>query len=1222
MNRKRIRKMGLAILLAAMTSSLFTAFPATTRAAASEAYNWKSVVTGAGGGFVPGIIFNQTEPNLIYARTDIGGAYRWNQATSSWISISDAVGWIDWNKNGVDALATDPVDPDKVYMATGTYTNSWDTNGQIMRSSDRGNTWQSTPLPFKVGGNMPGRSAGERLVIDPNKNNILFFGARSGNGLWKSTDSGVTWSKVSSFTNVGTYVQNPNIEYGSDIVGLSWITFDKTTGTPGHATQTIYVGVADTANSVYRSTDGGATWSAVPGQPTGYLPHHGELSSTGDLYITYSNGVGPYDGSKGQVWKLNTASGAWTNISPTSGTDNWYGFGGLALDAQHPNTLMVASFNAWWPDEVIFRSTDGGATWSRIWDWGFYPERNYKFNLDISAAPWLDHGVTNPTSIDPSPKLGWMMGDLEIDPFNSDRMMYGTGATIYGSNNLTSWDTGGKVNISVMAKGVEETAVLGLISPPSGTAHLITALGDVSGFRYEDLTQAPVKFQTSPSWATTTGIDYAELSPSYVVRVGGADKEKTPSMKSIGISNDGGVSWYMPNGEPSNGAKTTAGQGQVAVSASGNSILWSTSDIGVYYSKTTGNSWTASTGVPAGAKIASDRVNANKFYAFYAGIFYVSVDGGATFSATAATGLPTDSVDGLQPSNAQVSMKAVPGIEGDIWFAGGNTIENKYGIWHSTNSGASFTKLTNVQEADLIGFGMAAPGKTYMALYTVAKIDGVRGVFRSDDAGASWVRINDDAHQYAKINMAITGDPRIYGRVYLGTNGRGTLYADPVNAPTTGASITPTTASFDKKTANQADIAVTMTLNGNTLSSIKNGAATLTAGTDYTVSGTTVTIKKAYLAAQAVGTTTLSFNFSAGAAQSLAVTVTDTTGVANSAITPVTASFDKKTANQADIPVTLTLNGNTLSSIKNGAATLTAGTDYTVSGTTVTLKKEYLAAQAVGTTTLSFNFSAGAAASLAVTVVDTTAAANSAITPTTASFDKKTANQADIPVTLTLNGNTLSSIKNGAAALTAGTDYTVSGTTVTLKKEYLAAQAVGTTTLSFNFSAGAAASLAVTIADTTAAPAGAIKVQMFNVNQAASVQAINPKLKLVNTGTSSISLSDVKIRYYYTIDGEQTQNFFCDWSQVGSENVTGTFVKMPAAKTGADYYVEIGFTSAAGSLAAGASIDIQMRAVKSNWTTYTQTDDYSFDPKDNNYADWGKAPAYIAGSLVWGNEPS
>jgi hypothetical protein len=193
---------------------------------------------------------------------------------------------------------------------------------------------------------------------------------------------------------------------------------------------------------------------------------------------------------------------------------------------------------------------------------------------------------------------------------------------------------------------------------------------------------------------------------------------------------------------------------------------------------------------------------------------------------------------------------------------------------------------------------------------------------------------------------------------------------------------------------------------------------------------------------------------------------------------------------------------------------LTAGTDYTVSSSAVTISKAYLAAQAVGTTTLSFNFSAGAVQTLAVAVVDTTTpASNSAITPVSASFDKKTANQADIAVTLTLNGNTLTSIKNGAASLTTGTDYSVSGSAVTISKAYLAAQAVGTTTLSFNFSAGAAQTLAVAVVDTTAPAAGAIKVQMYNSSTAAAANTLSPKIKLMNTGTAAVSLADVKIRY-------------------------------------------------------------------------------------------------------------
>jgi xyloglucan-specific exo-beta-1,4-glucanase len=179
-------------------------------AAAADAYSWRNVEI-AGGGFVPGIVFNPTEPDLIYARTDIGGAYRWNQGDQRWVPLLDGVGWDRWGYNGVISLATDPVDTDRVYVAAGMYTNSWDpNNGAILRSADRGATWQATPLPFKLGGNMPGRGMGERLAIDPSDNRVLYLGAPEGNGLWRSTDSGVSWSEVTAFPNPGNWAQDPN----------------------------------------------------------------------------------------------------------------------------------------------------------------------------------------------------------------------------------------------------------------------------------------------------------------------------------------------------------------------------------------------------------------------------------------------------------------------------------------------------------------------------------------------------------------------------------------------------------------------------------------------------------------------------------------------------------------------------------------------------------------------------------------------------------------------------------------------------------------------------------------------------------------------------------------------------------------------------------------------------------------------------------------------------
>jgi hypothetical protein len=201
-------------------------------AAPSQPHTWRNVQI-VGGGFIPGVVYSRATPGLVYARTDIGGAYRLDTATGKWIPLTDALGWDDWNLTGIVSIAADPSDANRVYLAAGTYTNSWTTqNGAILRSADRGATWQRAMLPFKIGGNMPGRGAGERLAVDPNNSNVLYLGAPSGNGLWRSTDAGVTWAKVTSFTAVGSYTEGSD-EYLGDMQGVYWVTFDPRTGTPG-----------------------------------------------------------------------------------------------------------------------------------------------------------------------------------------------------------------------------------------------------------------------------------------------------------------------------------------------------------------------------------------------------------------------------------------------------------------------------------------------------------------------------------------------------------------------------------------------------------------------------------------------------------------------------------------------------------------------------------------------------------------------------------------------------------------------------------------------------------------------------------------------------------------------------------------------------------------------------------------------------------------------------
>nr|AYQ75813.1 hypothetical protein EAV92_23475 [Cohnella candidum] len=275
--------------------------------------------------------------------------------------------------------------------------------------------------------------------------------------------------------------------------------------------------------------------------------------------------------------------------------------------------------------------------------------------------------------------------------------------------------------------------------------------------------------------------------------------------------------------------------------------------------------------------------------------------------------------------------------------------------------------------------------------------------------------------------------------------------------------VTPTAAGFDK--AAPADVSVTTAVYGGALSGIRNGGSTLVPDGDYAVTGNTVTVKQSYLANQPIGQTNLSFAFSGGASQTLAIAVTDS-AANNSAISPASGSFDKKAGSQADVVATLELNGNTLVGISNGGTALSAGADYAVSGNEVAIKKEYLAARPVGITKLIFAFSAGASQTLTIEVRDTTPA-NSAVSPSSASFDQNASLQADLSAALTLNGNELTGIANGGAALTEGTDYTVSGSQIAIRKQYLASLPEGMQTLTFSFSGGAPQTMDIAVTDSS-----------------------------------------------------------------------------------------------------------------------------------------------------------
>lgn len=717
----------------------------------SEPYTWTSVRI-LGGGFVTGIIFSEAEKDLIYARTDIGGTYRWHQAGKRWVPLMDHIGPENDGGNylGIETLAADPVDANRVYMAVGTYTQEWAGNGAILRSQNKGDTWELTEMSIKMGGNENGRGNGERMAVDPNLNSKLLFGTRK-NGLYESDDFGKTW-KPGHFPK-----QTEPLG-----VGITFVTFDKKSGQKGKPTPHVYAGFASTETGLYRSTDGGKSWKPVPGQPKGVMPSHGEFDADGILYLSYGNLPGPSDVVTGSVWKYDPKTNQWSDITPLAPKgDDKFGYGGLTVLPSGKGTVMVTTIDRWAQGDEIFRTVDGGAHWTALGN---------KAERDDAGAKYLYWGRDPKSDPRALSATGWM-ADIAIDPFDTNRAMYVTGQGVWSTHDASEADTDKPTHWKFENENLEETAVKGLVSPPTGP-ELLSVLGDICGFRHDQVNEVPPEgmFQ-NPIHGNGTSIDFAESKPTHLVRVGGGNDPAHGA-----VSEDMGKTWTPLKTQP-----RSQGSGVVAIAADSSSIVWAPKGAKVSVSLDQGKSWKPAAGLSEPATLpdwappsqfpASDRVNANMFYVYDAtnGKAHVSTDGGVTFTDS-ATALPALPEYALTP----VSVRAVPGHEGHVWITTGKD------LYRSTDGGKTYDAFVPITEAQAVGFGKAPEGKSYPAVFLIAQVNDVQGIFRSDDAGETWIRINDDKHRFATAQLII-GDPKKFGRAYVGTHGRGILYADPQN---------------------------------------------------------------------------------------------------------------------------------------------------------------------------------------------------------------------------------------------------------------------------------------------------------------------------------------------------------------------------------------------------------------------------------------------------------
>jgi lysophospholipase L1-like esterase len=691
-----------------------------------ESYAWGNVAIG-GSGFVSGIITSKTEKGLVYARTDVGGAYRWDGANQRWIPLLDWVSDQETGLLGVESIAIDPSAPAKVYLSTGiAYMNGG--ASAILKSSDYGKTFTKIDVTgqFKVHGNGMGRGNGEKLQVDPVNGKILYVGTRA-NGMFKSVDEGLTWRHLDSLQVDTTPNRN----------GVSFVVLDPASAggkanEKGGETSRIFAGVSrygSVGANMYMSNDAGKTFTALAGGPAALMPQRAVLAK-GSLVVVYAQGAGPWGDKahgegmeQGAVWKYDIAAARWSNISPPLNR----AYAGITVDPGNPDRMIVSTISYYGQPHTMgdkfFETLDGGKSWHSIVGQGV--------KIDANGVSWIAGSFIHWTA------------SIEFDPFDTNTAMVVSGNGIFKSTDIHAAPAVWKFE----GAGLEESVPLNMVSIPGGPA--ISAIGDYDGFRHTDVTQyGPIH---TPTMGTTWGLDYAAGDPRVVARVG----------SEMYLSGDMGVSWKKT-------ASLKGRQGQLALSADGKVIVHSPAKSTVsYYSADAGDSWIAVKGLDGGRPVA-DPVNPRKFYALSGANMLVSKDGGASFAPAG----------GLASAKGSKVVRAAPGREGDVWVA-----LYDGGLARSTDSGASFANLGNVGYAAAVGFGKAAPGAGYPAVYIWGSVGGVRGLFRSTDTGASWQRINDDEHQYGGPGDAqfVIGDSNTYGVVYMSTAGRGIVYGRPTS---------------------------------------------------------------------------------------------------------------------------------------------------------------------------------------------------------------------------------------------------------------------------------------------------------------------------------------------------------------------------------------------------------------------------------------------------------
>ncbi len=781
-----------------------------------------------GGGYVTGLIYHQKQPGILYARTDIGGTYRFDNDTKKWVSLIDHVTGDEIAEAFPIALALDDAHPSWLYIVSGVTEDGY---GVFSISEDFGKTFTYKKIPTTVHGNLSGRGTGFRLIVDKNDSNVLYFASQLG-GLWKTADRGDTWTRLPLEEDYTTCV---------------WLSDDSkilVVGTAGYTTR-----VDDTlrGHSLYVSYDAGKSFEKLM-MPENVIVKdskmNGLVASRYDydgkyLYMTF-NATGRWnyivdlgyscdtgDVIGGKVVRYSFENGkiaGYEDITPAGdGTRTIdylnYGFGGICSCPSKPGLLACATLCREKEEpECIYVSEDYGNTWKvslcGLKEGDMYFRTSYmepKYNGNVSLLHW--------------------QSDVKINPFHPNELWFNSGTGVFTTDALLT----GHPKYHDFCDGIEETVHLNVYAPLEGEVKLVDIVGDLGGFAFRDLDKPCTNsFDDADGnrYITCINADISDVDSNLSIitargnwkgktkgglvrtRDGFQTFERIPMPFSIG----GKVEEQLHKIENPN---TNAGW--VAMSPDGKNIVWSVAD-GIELpielaisSQDAGKTFAQVQVYDTYGKLLteglfkafSDRVNPNLFYGFgESGQLYVSRDGGMSFYAKC----PNVALSMLHPEDEKINpqmkhevsciqldfpqvncglidtanmteIRGVAGEEGVFYMALG-----KDGLWkyHYDNETDTITcRKLSVDEDKCyrLGLGLGRDGGNYIGepkeIYLCGVIDGEYGFYRTFDEGKTYERLNTGNQMYGIIN-SIDGDKRKFGRFFLATGSRGVLYGEEV----------------------------------------------------------------------------------------------------------------------------------------------------------------------------------------------------------------------------------------------------------------------------------------------------------------------------------------------------------------------------------------------------------------------------------------------------------